>query len=220
MPGKTFLPLGEKPLYRWTIDALSALDLSDVIVATSDEASDDMLSEQLQSINVNVFRGPKSDIAKRAILCCQEYELDHFLRVNGDSPFQNLTLLKEGIEKIEKGTEFVTNLYPRNYPYGISCEIIQTKRFKELYTYFSEDEKEHITKYYYSNIEAIKYSSCNVLDQDISDVRLTIDTAEDYAKMQYFLSQSKLDDFHSQSILELVKNYKEIIDDKFIFDKA
>lgn len=220
LPRKTFLPLGNKPLYRWTIDSLNTLSLKKVIVATSNEATDDKLAAILQQQNIQVFRGSKKDIAKRAIDCCDEYNLDYFVRVNGDSPLVNLPLIREGINKITFGTEFITNLYPRSYPYGISCEILQVKKFKEVYEYFTTEEKTHITKYYYAHLKDIKYETCSTLTDDYSKIRFTIDTPQDYAKLQYYLSQSVLANFNDLPISNLIKDNKEIIDDKFIFHKA
>lgn len=220
LPRKTFLPLGGKSLYRWTIDAMQSLSLDEIIVATSDQSTDDDLAKALMDQNINVFRGSKNDIARRALDCCAHYELDYFLRVNGDSPFVNIPLLSEGIEKIDGEVELISNLLPRNYPYGVSCEILNVQKFEAVYPHLSTDQKTHITQYYYQNIDDIKYTSCDVLEEDLSKTRMAIDTPEDYAKMQYYLGQSELSDFNDLPISNLIKNYKEIIDDKFVFHKA
>lgn len=220
LPRKTFLPLGSKPLYSWTVDALRQLPLHNIIVATSDENTDDDLVQILRAKNISYFRGPKEDIAQRAIHCCEEFGFEYFIRVNGDSPFVNLPLLREGLAKMKEGIEFVTNLSPRSYPYGISCEILELKKFKEIYDKFSTEEKTHITKYIYKHLAEIKYESCATLAVDYSKTRLTIDTPEDYAKLQYYFSISTLSDFHNLLITNLINDYKKIINDKFIFHKA
>lgn len=220
LPQKTFLPVGKKPLYQWTVDALSSLDLQRVIVATSDEQTDDHLANTLAKQGIEVYRGPKEDIGARAIGCCKKYNLTYFVRINGDSPFVNLPLLKEGLRLLDSRPDFVSNLAPRSYPYGMSCEIIQTARFEEMYSDFTDEEKIHITTYYYKNLKDITFKPCTVLATNESNVRLTIDTPMDYAAVQYYLSQSTLSEFNNVDVKTLTQDYKHILDDKFVFDKA
>ena len=202
------------------MDALLKLDLQTVVVATSDEYTDDVLADTLAFEGIPVYRGPKEDIAARALQCCEAFGLDYFIRVNGDSPFVNLPLLREGISLIDSDIDIVTNLAPRSYPYGMSNEIVKVDRFADLYQHFTEEEKIHITSYYYKNLKDITFKPCTVVSPEQSHVRLTIDTPEDYATIQYYLCRSRLTEFNDIAVDDLIQDYKHILDDKFIFNKA
>ena len=168
LPGKVLMKLGyHNHIMDYCVDALKHLEPVKTIIATSDRAVDLPLEDYALKRKLNHFRGELDDVAHRTIACCSQFDLDYFIRVNGDSPFINIQLIKAGLELImNHNFDLVSNLIHRSYPYGVSCEIIKVKTFKNYYSRFSELEREHITSFFYKNLKEIKFAELPVLPVD------------------------------------------------------
>ncbi|MCK4662949.1 MAG: hypothetical protein KAT68_08795 [Bacteroidales bacterium] len=209
-PNKALHNIKNKPLIEWCIDGLYPNNDFDIILATTDRVVDNPIEEFAKKKNIKCFRGDFNDTAKRIIDAATFYEINVFARVNGDSPFTNRDLLEKGFEAINnEGVDFVTNLIPRNFPYGISVEVFKTNVFKESYKFFTDFEKEHATTYFYRNISKfnpylIKYSKGN--DHNI---RLVIDTPEDKANIEALLNKLAKP-FNQYTLEEIINIYKNL----------
>ena len=80
-----------------------------------------------------------------------ETEAEYFSRINGDSPLLDPALVDLGLS-IRSDFKFVSNLFNRRSPYGVSLELINSE------FYISSVDKnepcvdrEHITKHIYSS---------------------------------------------------------------------
>jgi spore coat polysaccharide biosynthesis protein SpsF len=73
-PGKVLAPLHGQPIVVHVVRAAgAAVGPDNVVVATSDEASDDPLAEYLDSAGVSCFRGPLEDVLERFRLCARAH---------------------------------------------------------------------------------------------------------------------------------------------------
>jgi len=90
LPGKALLDLGGKPLLGRILERLRHVQSADkLIVATSDQGSDDALAEFVKAEpNVDLYRGPLNDVSGRALGCMRAFGLDVMVRICGDSPFE------------------------------------------------------------------------------------------------------------------------------------
>ena len=60
------------------------------------------------------------------------FNLESFVRVNGDSPLLNSKILDLGISIFQKDEyDLVTNTFPRSFPIGQSVEVIKTGTFEK-----------------------------------------------------------------------------------------
>ena len=73
------------------------------------------------------------------------------MRVCADRPFFDVSLMKKMIKLIFlKKVDIVTNVNPRTYPKGLTCEVSKTNIFKKINEdKLSQMEKEHIFNYFY-----------------------------------------------------------------------
>lgn len=179
-PRKALAALGEKRVVDWAIEGAKLFSDSTVILATSNKEEDKELVEVAKENKIRFFQGELNDVAKRTIDCCNEFELDYFFRINGDSPFLNIPLMEKALEKLSNQEfDLISNLVNRSYPYGMSCELIRVETFAKAYDYFDGHHKEHITSFYYTNDTQFNIGALPVLSQDYSKIRLTVDTKED-----------------------------------------
>jgi spore coat polysaccharide biosynthesis protein SpsF len=143
---------------------------------------DDPLCEYARSVGIHVFRGELEDVASRVLRCALQSASDYFIRLNGDSPFVDPTLVEAGIALcLDTQPDLVTNLIGRTFPYGISVEILRTATFGRLYARFTQPEdREHLTRYLYSHPEEVNIQTLISPDEALKKARLVVDTEEDW----------------------------------------
>ena len=120
----------------------------------------------------------------------QKFKIKHFIRISGDSPLIDYKIIDYAIETFKnyKNSDLVTNIFPRKYPSGQSVEIIKTKILEKNIKNFSLIEKEHVTKYFYSNYKKFKIANFKKNFYYYKNLpELSIDYKSDLKKiMKYF----------------------------------
>lgn len=209
-PKKALEPLGNRMLVEWPITLIKENTNFEVILATTNRKVDNELEEVAKKNNIKCFRGKTDDIAKRIIDCCKYFNIDYFARINGDSPFVIKDLLVEGFNKIErKEIDFVTNLIPREFPYGVSVEIFEFKLYSKYYKYFNTFEKEHATTYFYKNINQFNPYCIRYTRGNDHDVRFVIDYKEDKARIVEVIKKIK-EPIENINLNQLIEIYRKI----------
>jgi spore coat polysaccharide biosynthesis protein SpsF len=166
------------------------LGLSRIVVATTRRTIDDPIEEYARSSGLDVFRGDTENVALRLLSCASEFGADYFVRLNGDSPFPDPSLIEEGIDICGNGGfDFVTNLIGRSFPYGISVEIVSTRAYKTAYQRMeSSEEREHVTAYLYGHVDEFLTHSMTSPVPELARVRLVVDTEGDWSLFQRAVS--------------------------------
>lgn len=185
LPGKVLRPVRSRPLLWYVVTRCRQVpELAQTLaVATTEREVDHPIVQFCQEHGLLVYRGATNDVAGRLLAAAQQYDFDWFFRLNGDSPFVEPSLLGEAWRIAAAGRpplDFVTNLLPRSYPYGVSVELLRTEAFAAARREMSEPAHlEHVTLFLYSHLERFRYYNLLRVDGDVSGVRLTIDTGED-----------------------------------------
>ncbi len=191
-PGKVLQPLANRPLLGWTVERLQqATQLSAIVLATSDIATDDPVADYGQSLGIEVHRGPLEDVAARFCRVVTARQADAFVRVCGDSPLIDPTLVDQAISiYADQSCDLVTNVFPRSFPKGQSVEVIRSSRFLAVWSQVPFSEREHITQVYYrapEQFRIINFSS----SLNTASVQLSVDTVEDFQIMKRLVEQSE-----------------------------
>jgi spore coat polysaccharide biosynthesis protein SpsF (cytidylyltransferase family) len=186
-PGKMLVPFLGKPLIAHVVDRikLSKVNLS-IILATSDNQTDDPLAIYAKNLGINVVRGSLHDVMKRFTLTLEKYKSDAFFRVCGDSPLILPYLFDKAVSVYRQSDyDLVTNVFPRSFPAGMSIELIKTSKFLEVEKKIKHKKyREHITQYFYNKKKDFKiYNiSCkNLLDPNLM---LALDKPGDLIKLE------------------------------------
>ncbi len=187
LPGKVLRPLDGRPLIDHVIDRARRIPSAPrPVVATSDDAGDDRLAAHCHSRGVSVFRGSLDNVAKRVRDCAETHGWDYFARINADSPFLDPHLIEQGFRRaIDDRLDFVTNLQPRTYPYGMSVEVFSTEAYQRAFDQMSKPEDcEHVSTLFYRNLHAFRYANLACPDAHDTDVHLTVDNEADFARAE------------------------------------
>lgn len=207
-PGKAMTRLGGKSIIEQCIGTLKNAREFITLLATTGRMVDRPLVNVAEQLGIKCFQG-SLDVSERIADCIKIFGLKYFARVNGDSPFTRRELLTEGFRQIrERNLDFVTNLVPRAFPYGISVEIMKSKKFLSSLPNLNTDYyREHVTAYFYEHFETLKTYCMPYNFGNDHDVRLVVDTYEDKERIEKMLTVSP--NAFELPISEIVKLYRE-----------
>jgi len=178
LPGKVLKAIGDHSILGIIIQKLKDTGIAPILL-TSEHESDAELERWSSSEDVPCFRGDLDNVADRTARCLDEYPCDYFYRVNGDSPFLQTFLYHQARELALNGDyDLISNILKRTYPYGIAVELIQSKTYLSKIVEFDSFDREHITNYFYRNMDGFRYASLEN-QVNLADYRFTIDTRED-----------------------------------------
>jgi len=191
LPGKVVRSLRGRPMIAWLVERLRAVpELDGIVLATSTEPSDDALAAIAAELELPCFRGALEDVGGRMLAAAKAERFNAIVRVNGDSPLLDPALIAEGIALFHAtGAAIVSNVRPRSYPKGQSVEVIATIALAEAMASTEEHgDREHVTPFLYAHPDRFPLSTFGA-PRPRPDLQLSIDTAEDWARIEAILGR-------------------------------
>lgn len=182
LPGKMLLPINNIPLV--VLCAKRAVRGTDypLIVATSNDESDDAMIPALEQNGIAFIRGPLDDVLKRFVIASDDMDDDDLIvRLTGDNPVVDTDFIRMILENHDKsGSPYTRSLSPFDrLPYGLSAEVIKAGLVRRLdNSNPTEFEREHVTIHYTLKDNYNLFQS--PLPDDLSLLRCTVDTPQDY----------------------------------------
>ncbi len=184
LPGKVLRPILGAPMIERQLERLRRCETLDrLIIATSDEASDDVLEDALKPFDVEVFRGPLADVLGRFVKAIGALGLEgQMVRLTADCPLADPGVIDEAVRLHARlGVDYLSNGRKRTYPRGLDVEVFDTAALLQAGREATDPyDREHVTPYLY------RYPGLftqGYLEQDINEsaLRWTVDTPEDFA---------------------------------------
>ncbi|MBL8050521.1 MAG: NTP transferase domain-containing protein [Anaerolineales bacterium] len=201
-PGKVLAPVNGKPMIARVIECVQhEFGTDSIIIATSNQISDDPLALYVQSLGIKIFRGSLENVFARFKACLQDNPCDWFFRISADSPLLNSKILKIMTSYVNESFDLITNVQKRTFPHGHSVELLNAKSFSKIDSNrLSNDDREHVTKFYYAHADEYKILNLENTDADYAKLNFVVDTFDDLrcveemeANVQYdFLPQVKV----------------------------
>jgi spore coat polysaccharide biosynthesis protein SpsF len=214
LPDKVLTMVNDKPLLQYLLERLAhCSSIDQIVVATSEDKSDDPIEVFCHEYGVLCFRGSLPNVAKRFYMALQKYNLDAFVRVCCDSPMLDQKLIDQGVKLLNEEYDLVTNVLPRSYPVGQSVEVIRTSTFEMVYEKMSRsDHFEHVTKYYYEHSDEFRIKNFSN-DKDLSSYRLVVDIKEDLQRLEKIVSSMTRPhtEYSFDDLIELYPSSKEVL---------
>ena len=210
LPGKVMSQINGHPMIYWEICRISkAKHVNKIVVAISDQSSDDILANYLQSICQEFIRGPLDNVLGRYVKAEENYNPTALIRLTADCPLVMPELIDQYLEIFYKGDfDYLSNTLELSYPDGLDVEIIKPGILKKLLEFnLSEEEKEHVTLGIYSRKD--KFRTHNVSNKtNISDFRWTVDTNDDLAFVKSIYKQFESEEMNF-TFEDVLKYFKE-----------
>jgi spore coat polysaccharide biosynthesis protein SpsF len=196
LPGKALLPLGGRPMILRVMEALNKVDAETRVLACPEDAAD-AFAPLAKEAGFELFVGPKEDVLARYCMAIRHIEEEfnreqrepreqdlRVIRATGDNPFVfadaadalNRAAFEQGADYAGYG----------ELPYGAGVESVASEAlFKAEKEAFLPAEREHVCPYLYGHPERFKlYRPSAPAPWRRPDIRLTVDTKEDYERMK------------------------------------
>ena len=125
-PGKVMLQLGGLPVLGHVVrTAFRTVGVQEVWVATSTAEADDAIERWCKTITVPCWRGSEADVLKRITDCARQAGADAVVRLTGDCPFLDSTVVAETVALFRYGNlDYAQNVSPATWPDGLDCEVV------------------------------------------------------------------------------------------------
>ncbi len=194
LPGKALMPLAGAPMLVRQIERVHrARRIDALMVATSDDPSDDPLAKAARREGVAVFRGPLDDVQARFLGALDEHDqggreqggraADHLVRLTGDCPLADPDVIDATIERVlAAGADYGSNTPPhRTYPKGLDVEVMTVTAFRAAAARATTpEEHEHVTWLLHRRPDLFRQVFLSQGPEE-GEVRWTVDFPHDYA---------------------------------------
>lgn len=176
LPGKVLMPLAGAPMLSRQIERIQRSKLIDkLIIATSDRSEDDPVA----GLWPDSFRGSLNNVLDRFYCAAEPYDPLYVVRLTGDCPLTDWTVIDGCIQFMLDGCfDYASNTLNPTFPDGLDVEIftfemlgIAWRKARDPY------DLEHVTPYIQREPDRGSFEH----DVDLSHLRWTVDTLEDYA---------------------------------------
>jgi len=192
LPGKILKDFEGKTLLGHILDRLTRIKTSvRIIVATSSLAQDDQVELFCKQQGIDCFRGNEQNVLKRYYDCAYKFCLKDIVRMTGDNPFPDIEELSRLIvSHQENRMEFSENFTV--LPVGVGMEIMSYAALEESMRKASMPKHfEHVDEYILDHLDIFRHQTMQVpLAKSRPDVRLTVDTLQDYVKACFILREA------------------------------
>lgn len=209
LPGKVLLYMVGMPIVVLAAKRAGNTGRS-VIVATSDQKTDDALAQVLTKFNVSCFRGNLDNTLSRIVLALENYPDDtKVFRLTADNVIPDGALLDE-IERdfVEQNMDYLCcNGEQSGLPYGISVELTKLKHLRDALIETSDPfDLEHVTPFIRRRFGENYFTKYKGLS--LGHYRCTVDCLDDYLVIQELFKN--IDDPISESALSLATKLKDL----------
>ncbi len=182
LPGKVLMDLEGQPLLYHIVMRLKQCPLLDtIIIATSEEPSDEPIVSFCQKHNFSYFAGSKDNVLDRYYQAAKKFQLDIIVRITGDCPLIDPEVADRTIRYYlnhQDKFDYVSNARPPTYPDGLDTEVFPFETLKTLWGKATKKyQQEHVTALIG---EDKSFRVGNVENrQDISHFRWIVDYRQD-----------------------------------------
>ncbi len=210
LPKKAILPVMGRPVLSYLIErAKLCKNAHEVILCTGSESKNGPLVEIAKKEGIKYFCGDEEDVVSRMCGACEREKLDIAMRVTGDDIFLSHEYGDFAIEHLLKNN--ADYCHNKGLISGSECEVFLYRTLKTIYN-FAEDRgnTEYLT--YYVENENFQKIELEVPENLRRNVSLTMDTADDFKKVQFLLENiySKDRPFTQKDLTSFVDKYHHI----------
>lgn len=224
LPGKILKPFWRgKELLAVLLDKLHEIEGVKVIVATSVNSENNELVTYLKERGEIVYRGSEDDVLERFIMASEENGVDSVVRICSDNPFLDVDGVRSLIDKAKNADADYIGYDVCGKPsilthFGFWGEFVRLSALKRVFeeTPVHSPAHEHVTIDLYTHQEEYKceWIKCPSFICGREDIRLTIDTIEDFGIAQKVYSdlKSEYGRFSLKNVVEYLDQHVELRD--------
>jgi glutamate-1-semialdehyde 2,1-aminomutase len=212
LPNKVMKEIGCVPMIELLLSRLShAKQIDQIVVATSIDSKNQPLAEHVKKLGYDCVRGSENDVLQRYLDAAHASQADIVVRVTGDCPLIDPTLVDEVISRFKlQQVDYLTNTLPPTYPDGLDTEVFALAALERA-ARESQDpfDHEHVTPYL-RRPGLFKTAGVTHVE-DLSNLRWTVDEPSDFEVVSNVFAHFAPDIYFSwKQVLELHQNHPEL----------
>lgn len=181
LPGKVLKKISNLTLLEILLKRLNkSKQISKIIILTSHKKDDRRIVSLCKKKKIDFFCGPLNNVFLRFKSAIKKFKPKNVIRISADSPLIDWMLVDKMIlfSKKNKTYNIISNVKKRSFPKGQSIEILNSEIFNIDHKRLSKDQREHVTKYFYTknDYKILNYSN----NKNYSKYNLSIDNKNDF----------------------------------------
>lgn len=217
LPGKALKELAGNSVLGHIIHRLcEVVSQHQIVIATSDEASDDVIEKFAQEVGVSCYRGSLEKVGERFYTAAHSLNVDYAIRINGDNLFLDPGILEEVIGVCRSGSyDFISNVLGRTYPKGMSMEAVRLTYYQDQLSEISSDPycNEHVMVCLYDESEPPNHLYLkNTALPEAAGLQLALDTPEDWERSVWMMEHIPTGHYDLKTTFEYAKKYEAIVE--------
>ena len=191
LPGKVMLPLGGSTVLSHVLSRCKKIKgIDTVCCAIPLGKTHDVLVAEIEKCGAEIFRGSELNVLERYYQAAKTLNADIIMRVTSDCPLINVDVCSMILEAhIKNKATYTCNNMPPSWPHGYDCEVFGMEQLEDAMRCSSLPEDfEHVTTWMRrtQKIQNIENPRGNEYK-----LRITLDTPEDHAFIQSYISREK-----------------------------
>jgi spore coat polysaccharide biosynthesis protein SpsF len=197
LPGKILLEVAGEPMLAHQIRRLQRIEvLDDVVVATTGDPADDPVTAVAEAEGARWFRGSEHDVLDRYYKAAEAASADVVLRVTADCPLLDpevAGLVLSALADQDAALDYASNVVERTYPAGLDAEALTADALARAFSLGrSPEAREHVTWFLLRERPDLFQIGSVTDDVDNSDLRWTVDNAQDLELVRRLYDQLEL----------------------------
>lgn len=185
LPGKVLLPALGEPMLAHLVRRLKAVPSIDgIVLATTTNATDDVLEEFARSQKIDCFRGSEEDVMERVIGAATHGKADIVVEITGDCPIIDPMLIQQAIQlfRSSQPCDYCSNGHIRSYPDGMDVQVFPLETLRKSASMTKDPlDHEHVTLHIRNHPEIFRHKHM-VAPKELHwpELGLTLDEPKDY----------------------------------------
>lgn len=215
LPGKVLKNIAGKPMLQRQIERLKNNLAYPVVVATSNDSSDDAIEFLCKKINTKIYRGSLDNVVSRFFDCANQMGYSHIIRVGGDDPLIDPQCCLELIKlNRESNADFIFASNSDGWPYGCAAEMISVDTLKNILVKTNDPFcLEHTIPYILDHKNSFKIIRAFApKEYQNKNLTLSVDYSEDFLLVETVFKKllPKNEFFSMQDIIDLFNANPEL----------
>ena len=156
LPGKVLADVcGQPALTRLLRRLRRCRSLDAIVLATTDDAADDVLVDWATSQALSHYRGSEDDVLLRLVEAHRMMQSEVVVEITGDCILLDPEIIDLGVDTfLANDCDVVTNARVPSYAIGLDVQVYRLKNLEEVErTVDDPAAREHVSLYFYENTE-------------------------------------------------------------------
>lgn len=210
LPNKVLKKVNGKPIISILLHRLSlAKRVDKIILATSKNRNNDQLTDVVEKLGIEVYRGSENDVLDRYYMAAKKYRASCIVRVTGDCPIIDPGLVDATIKLFKETDVDFANVQPPIFPDGLDVSVFTFNALETSWKHATTKyDREHVDSFIMNRSQFKKINLTS--DGDYSKERWTLDFPEDFEVISRIIEHFTPDlDFTWKDVLRLRESHPE-----------